>query len=73
MSRENDEAEFLGEDKAGVSEEVQRTREQLKDELVEQQRRLQQLEMAKKQIVKRYNSDISDVKDEIAGIMMQLQ
>ena len=73
MSKENDEAEFFGEDKAGVSEEVQRTRDQLKDELVEQQRRLQQLEAAKKQIVKQYNDDISDVKAEIAGIMMQLQ
>ena len=73
MSKENDEVEFFGEDKAGVSEEVQRTRDQLKDELVEQQRRLQQLETAKKQIVRQYNSDISDVKAEIAGIMMQLQ
>lgn len=54
-------------------EKPQRSPEELKNDLVTAQRRLDQLVSAKKAMLAQYNADISDAKDEIAGIMEQLQ
>ena len=53
-------------------EKPQRSQEQLKDDLVVAQRRLDQLVSAKKAIVRQYNEDIQNAQEEIVGIMQQL-
>lgn len=51
----------------------QRSKEQLKEDLVVAERTLQSLKNAKKQIVKQYQDDIKDCEAQIEGIMEQLQ
>lgn len=50
----------------------QRTQEQLKDDLVIAQRRLDQLVATKREMLRQYNEDIRDAQEEIVGIMQQL-
>lgn len=53
-------------------EKPQRTQEQLKDDLVIAQRRLDQLLATKREMLRQYNEDIRDAQEEIVGIMQQL-
>lgn len=53
-------------------EKPQRTQEQLKDDLVIAQRRLDQLVATKREMLRQYNEDIRDAQEEIVGIMQQL-
>ena len=56
-----------------LTEKPQRTPDELKNDLVVAQRRLQQLVAEKKNVLAQYNADIADAKEEIAGILRQLQ
>ena len=55
-----------------IEEKPQRTQEQLKDDLVVAQRRLDQLVATKREMLRQYNEDIRDAQEEIVGIMQQL-
>lgn len=59
--------------RADLTEKPQRTPDELKNDLVVAQRRLQQLVAEKKNVLAQYNADIADAKEEIAGILRQLQ